>query len=101
MLWDSKGGWVLYLNREYNSSLKLLEPGAAEPQTLNPQPKTPLKAPKEKTEITRVQTSAACCMTSVLLPLSKSSNPMCTSENNWAILGFGLRVLDLALEVRV
>ena len=31
MLWDSKGGWVLYLNREYNSSLKLLEPGAAEP----------------------------------------------------------------------
>ena len=31
MLWDSEGGWVLCPSCECNSSLKLLEPGAAEP----------------------------------------------------------------------
>ena len=46
MLWDSKGGWVLCLNREYNSSLKLLEPGAAEPSTLNPKSQTLIPEPE-------------------------------------------------------
>ena len=33
MLWDSKGGWVLYLNHEWNSSIKLLDL-----ELLNPKP---------------------------------------------------------------
>ena len=33
MLWDSEGGWVLCLNREYNYTLKLLDP-----ELLNPKP---------------------------------------------------------------
>ena len=38
MLWDSKGGWVLCLNCEYNSFLKLLDPELLNPITQNPKP---------------------------------------------------------------
>ena len=33
MLWDSKGGWVLYLDCERNFVVKLLDP-----ELLNPKP---------------------------------------------------------------
>ena len=37
MLWDSMGGWVLCLNREYYSTIKLLDPELLNPK-LNPKP---------------------------------------------------------------
>ena len=46
MLWDSKGGWVLCLNREYNHSLKLLDPELLKTKTLNPKAQKRPKPPE-------------------------------------------------------